>query len=182
MYLIWHSQHLSYARDILKEQYNNGWGGITQEVVDICLEVGLKNACEEYVSREDVREAMMYHHLNILKKEMDALKKLDRISKDDCRYMQDYMTKKSLEDSRLEFRWRTSMLDCRAWMPGKYGGQKACPYCLEGREAGEEESGVHWLTCSAYTRFRQGLDPEAVFEDRMRFLRMVQLVRLELEK
>ena len=43
----------NYARDILKEQYNNGWGGITQEVVDICLEVGLKNACEEYVSRED---------------------------------------------------------------------------------------------------------------------------------
>ena len=89
---------------------------------------------------------------------------------------------KSLEDARLEFCWRTSMLDCRAWMPGKYGGLKACPHCPEGRDAGEEESGVHWLTCPAYTRFRQGLDPEAVFEDRMSFLRMVQLVRLELEK
>ena len=48
--------------------------------------------------------------------------------------------------------------------------------------SGEEESGVHWLTCSAYTRFRQGLDPEAVFEYRIRFLRIVQLVGLELEK
>ena len=88
----------------MKEQYSNGWSGITEEVVDICLTVGIKNACEEYVSREEVREAMMYHHLNILKKEMNTLKKLDRISKEDCRYMQDYMMKKSLEDARLEFR------------------------------------------------------------------------------
>ena len=150
--------------------------------MDICLPVGLKNACKVYVSREEVREAMMYDHLCILKMEMEALKKLDRISKEDCRYMQDYMTQKSLEDARLEFRWRTGMIDCRAWMPGKYGGLKACPHCSEGRDAGEEESGVHWLTCTAYTRFRQGLDPEGVFKDRMKFLRMVQLVRLELEK
>ena len=170
----------NYARDILEEQYNNGWCGITKEgvvVVDICLAVGLKNACEVYVvSREEVREAMMYDHLRILKKEMEALKKLDR-SKED---MQDYMTQKSLEDACLEFRWRTGMIDCRAWMPGKYGGLKACPHCSEGRDAGEEESGV--LTCTAYTRFRQGLDPEGVFKDRMKFLRMVHLVRLELEK
>ena len=47
------------------------------------------------------------------------------------------MMKKSLEDARLEFlEFRTSMIDCRAWMPGKYGGLKACLHCSEGRDAG----------------------------------------------
>ena len=172
----------NYAQEVLTEQYNNGWGGLTEEVVNICQKVGLKNGCEVFLTRAEVKEAMLYHHLSGLKEEMKARKKLDRISNEDCRMMQQYMMKKSLEDSRLEFRWRTGMLDCRAWMPAKYGGVKACPHCPEGREAGEEESGVHWLTCQAYSRVRQGLDPEGSQEDRIVFLRRVQLIRTELEK
>ena len=53
---------------------------------------------------------------------MKEKKKLDPISDIDCRYMQSYMLKKSLEDSRLEFKLRTGMLDCRAWMPARSGG------------------------------------------------------------
>ena len=67
-------------------------------------------------------------------------------------------------------------------MPAKYGGLRVCPHCPEGREAGEEESGVHWLTCKAYSRVRQGLDPELNLEDRIIFLRRVQLIRTELKK
>ena len=59
---------------------------------------------------------------------------------------------------------------------------KACPHCPDGRETGEEESGVHWLTCQAYSQGRQGLDPEYNLEDRIVFLRRVQLIRTELEK
>ena len=132
--------------------------------------------------RAEVKKAMFYHHLSGLKEETKAKKKLDRISNEDCRKMQRYMLKKSLENSRQEFKWRTSMLDCRAWMPAKYGGMRACPHCPEGRETGEEESGVHWLTCQAYSRVRQGLDPELNLEDRILFLRRVQLIRTELEK
>ena len=47
------------------------------------------------------------------------LSKLDRINKKECRFMQSYMPDKSLKDFRLEFWWRTVMLDCRGWMPGK---------------------------------------------------------------
>ena len=172
----------NYAQEVLMEQYNNSWGGLTQEVVKICQEVGLQNACEVFLTRAEVKEAILYHHLAGLKEEMKARQKLDRISNEDCRKMQSYMLNKSLEDSRLEFRWRTGMLDCRAWMPAKYGGVKACPHCPEGREDGEEESGVHWLTCQAYSQVRQGLDPEGSQEDRIVFLRRVQLIRTELEK
>ena len=172
----------NYARDILKEQYLNGWVGLSEEVVTICKTVGLPNACDVYVDRKEVKEAMLHHHLINLKQEMKELKKLDRISSKECRYMQGYMLQKSLEDARLEFRWRTGMIDCRAWMPAKYGGEKACTHCRAGREAGEEESGVHWLTCDAYSQLRQGLDPELVDTDRLCFLRKVQLVRAELEK
>ena len=172
----------NYAKEILLEQYNNNWGGLTEEATKICETVGLDNVCDVYLNREQVKDAMLHHHLGVLKDEMKQRKKLDRISDGDCRYMQNYMLRKSLEDSRLEFKFRTSMLDCRAWMPAKYGGVKACPHCPEGRESGEEESGVHWLTCQAYSRVRQGLDPEGDLDDRIKYLRRVQLIRTELEK
>ena len=57
-----------------------------------------------------------------------------------------------------------------------------CSLAAEGREAGMEESGVHWLTCQAYAQVRQVLDPEGDLDDRIKFLRRVMLVRTELEK
>ena len=172
----------NYAKEVLNEQYRNDWDGLTKEVVIICETVGLPNACEEYLNGKEVKEAMLHHHMKHLKLEMEKLSKLDRISCKDIRFMQGYMKQRSLEDARLEFRWRTGMLDCRAWMPAKYGGEKACPYCRAGKEDGEEESGIHWMTCDAFSQIRQGLDPELVDTDRWRFLRKVQIVRAELEK
>ena len=177
-----HMDEENYTRDILEEQLKNGWGGLTEEVTAICKEVGLPDGCKEYLDRKEVQEAMLHHHLIDLKQEMKGLTKLDRISNNECRYMQSYMLDKSLEDSRLEFRWRTCMLDCRAWMPGKYAGARACPHCPAGRESGEVETGEHWLTCEAYSELRQGLNPELCVKDRLKYLRLVQLVRIELEK
>ena len=115
--------------------------------MQICKTIGLPNACEVFVYREEVTEAILHHHIISLKEEMKDLKKLNRISDTDVRFMQCYILQKSLSDARLEFRWRTSMLDCRAWMPGKYSGEKA--HCQAGRESGVEESGLHWLICDA---------------------------------
>ena len=47
---------------------------------------------------------------------MQGLSKLDKIKNEDLRKPQKYMEKISLEDSRLEFRWRTGMLDNRGCM------------------------------------------------------------------
>ena len=44
----------SYARELLLEQLARGWPGITQEVEDICMRIGLPNACQQYVGRKQV--------------------------------------------------------------------------------------------------------------------------------
>ena len=96
--------------------------------------------------------------------------------------MQTYMKQKSMEDARLEFRWRTKMVDNRANMSGKYK-DKICPHCSDG----VVESNAHWLNCSAYSELRreawqEGRDPEYVSMDRLRYLKVMMLMRAGLEK
>ena len=62
-----------------------------------------------------------------------------------------------------------------------YTGARVCPHCLVGRESRDKETGKHWLTCVAYSELRQGIDPEICAKDILRFLRLVQLVRIELK-
>ena len=95
--------------------------------------------------------------------------------------MQLYMKDKSLEDSRLEFRWLTDMLDTRTTMPGRYGGRRTCPHCPEGREGGQEEAPSHILVYQAYSGLRAGKDPELVRRDRVCYLIEVIKVRNDLE-
>ena len=122
----------SYAREVLREQLAMGWDGLTKEVVEICEEVGLPNACEEFVGREEVVEAMLYHNMKMLKEEYN-MKKLEHLQKEDLRYMKDYMTMASLENARVEFRFRAGMLDNRTNMGRRYTS-KACPHCPAGRQ------------------------------------------------
>ena len=63
----------NYARDILKEQLEQRWKGLTSEVAEICQMVGLPNVCYEYINREKVEEAMVNHHLMEIKIEMEPL-------------------------------------------------------------------------------------------------------------
>ena len=125
----------------------------------------------------------MFYSLAEVKKEMSSnrYKKLDQIRHLDCRSMQSYMKDKSLEDSRLQFRWLTNMLDTRTLMPGRYGRRRTCPHCHDGREGGQEESPSHLLSCQAYIGLRAGKDPELVRKDRVMYLRKVIQVRNELE-
>ena len=176
-----HSEEESYARELLLEQLAMGWGGITKEVEEICCKLGLPNACKQFIKREDVLENIKLSSLKKLKLEMEGLTKLESIKNKDLRKPQIYMNRVSLEDSRLEFRWRTGMLDNRGCMGKKYSS-KACPHCEVGRQEGVEETSLHWLSCEAYRELRHGLDPELVIEDRLKYLRRVQELRKELEK
>ena len=135
------------------------------------------------ISREKVKEAVMFYSVAEVKKEMnsDKYKKLEKIKYLDCRQMQLYMKDKSLEDSRLKFRWLTDMLDTRTTMPGRYGGRRTCPHCPEGREGGQEESPSHLLSYLAYSGLREGKDPKLVRKDRICYLREVIKVRKDLE-
>jgi hypothetical protein len=175
------SEQESYARDLLQEQLAMGWEGITKEVEEICIKVGLPNACKVFVRRCDALKNIKLSSLKQLKLDMEGLSKLEIMKTKDLRKPQDYMKKISLEDSRLEFRWRSNMLDNRGCMSNKYTS-KACPHCVEGRQEGVEETSLHWLSCLAYKELRHGLDPELVLEDRLVYLRRVQELRKELEK
>ena len=170
----------SYAKEILKEQMAMGWEGLTKEVMQMCEEIGLPNPCTVFLNRQEVSEAVMYSHLKILKKEY-SMEKLRHLQNTDIRYMQKYMAQVSLENSRLEFRYRTRMLDTRADM-GKRYSFKYCPHCPAGRQEGVLENSHHWLECSAYKDLRIGVDPENILGDRTIYLRRVQLLREHLEK
>ena len=175
-----HSEEENYARELLQEQLAMGWGGLTREVEEICSTIGLPNACQQFISREKVLENIKLSSLRKLKLDMEGLSKLEDIKNQDLRKPQKYMEMISLEDSRLEFRWRTNMLDNRGCMGKKYPS-KACPHCPEGRQEGVEETSSHWLTCEAYKELRHGSDPELVLKDRMIYLRRVQELRKVLE-
>ena len=135
------------------------------------------------LAREKVKEAVMFYSVTEVNKERssDRCKKLDQIRHLDCRSMQSSMKDKSLEYSRLEFRWLTNMLGTRTTMPGRSGGRRTCPHCSEGREGGQGESPSHLLSCQAYISLRAGKDPELVRKDRVMYLRKVIQVRNELE-
>ena len=128
---------------------------------EICQKLGLPNACRQYVHRTQVLDHARLSNLKKLKEDMEGLSKMEQIKKEDLRKPQDYMKMVSLEDARLEFRWRTSMLDNRGCMRNKYES-KECPHCREGREEGVEETSLHWIDCSAYRELRHGLDPALV--------------------
>ena len=99
---------------------NQGLKGLTTEVVQICQLAGLPNVCSQYIGRKQIEEAMINHHLVEIRGEMEPLSKLEVIKNTDTRKMQEYMSQKSLENSRIEFLWETNMLETRYNMKGKY--------------------------------------------------------------
>ena len=59
---------------------------------------------------------------------MKHLDKCKMIRNKDFRVVQPYMMKKSLQQSRVEFLWRTMMIDTRTTMKSKYEKDKySCP-------------------------------------------------------
>ena len=134
----------------------------------------------QFVYREEVEEAMIFSNLKVLKEEY-GMEKLKHLKNSDMRKMREYMKMASLEDARLEFRFRVGMLDNRANMGKKYQS-KSCPHCPAGRQDMVVETSHHWLECDAYEEFRRGIDPELNLKDRVIYLRRVQLLRAELEK
>ena len=83
-----------------------------------------------------IKEAILFHHLKDLKREMKRLEKLDDISKGDFRKTQSFMKEFSLEFCRMGFRLRTKQFICRVYMPKLFGGVLWCHSCSTGPEDG----------------------------------------------
>ena len=104
------------ARELLQEQLLQGWPGLCKEVQEICTTVGLPDITEQYIQRKEVKEYIEYYDMKVAKEEMQGKKKYRHIISQDFREMQKYMMIKSLEYSRIEFKWQTDMLDTRTTM------------------------------------------------------------------
>ena len=133
----------------MEEELLHGWAGITQEVKAICKEMKLPDATQEFVSREHAKEEIEFHNHCTVKKEMEGKSKCDTIAKQELQKMQEFMKDKSLENSRIEVLWLTSMIDTRTTMKGKYK-HYSCPHCREGINEGVLESPHHLIQCEAY--------------------------------
>ena len=92
-------QEENYAREVLKEQLEEGWEGLTTEVSEICQLVGLPDACYEYIHRKAVVDAIEIHHMKEVKEQMEPLSKMQVLKLGDTRRMQPYMKTKSLANS-----------------------------------------------------------------------------------
>ena len=161
-----------------------GWPGVTREVQEICMKVGLPDATKKYVCRKDILQYIQFFNMKMVKESMSSLDKCQLMRERDCRFVQPYMFEKFLLQSRMEFLWDTMMLDTRTTMKGRYEKDKySCPHCREGREEGVLETPSHLLSeCSAYSDPRDGVYPELVLEDRADFLYRAVARRKELEK
>ena len=64
------------ARQILDQQLEMKWPGLSQEVAALCQEVGLANICQEPMDKKTIKEAIFYNHLKELKIEMKKYQNL----------------------------------------------------------------------------------------------------------
>ena len=89
--------------------------------------LAIKEQEDGCLDKEDVKDAILQHHLQFLKTEMRG-KKLEAMARSDMRNRQEY-TKFNIEDCRMAFRLETYQFDCRANMPTKYGRDLRCRGC-----------------------------------------------------
>ena len=92
----------------------------------ICDTIGLPDVCQEDLDKSEVREAVFLHHYKVLKEEMEPLKKLQQLVKEDLRKPQEFLATCNLDQCRMAMRLRTGMMDIPGDMPRRYQGREGC--------------------------------------------------------
>ena len=89
------------AKEVLQEPVQMGWPGLRLEVQAICREISLPDAtCETVmIKKEAIKEAILLHHHQHLKQEMNG-KKLEKMARTGMRRRREY-TKFGVEDCRM---------------------------------------------------------------------------------
>ena len=108
------------AREVLQEQLQQGWPGLCQEVQEICLRVGLQDITIENIHRKEAQDALEFYFMKTAKEKMVGKEKYRHIINLDCRKMQPYMLRISLQLSRMKYLWNTEILDTRTTMKARY--------------------------------------------------------------
>ena len=174
-------EETSLSREIYETGKRKGWPGLSSEVKEICKVIGMADANENYVTKEEVKCAIFNHHYMEMKKEMEEKsKKLKDICHEDFTEVQDYFHQKSVEDVRMAFRVRCKMVpDIPANFSQKYRKKEngmTCQYCQEGEIFDQS----HCLRCPAWKDLREGLDLTNI-GDMAKFFRSLLTERERLE-
>ena len=91
------------SRQILEAQQANQWPGLSSEVKEICLELGIADTNENYISDGDIKKAVLDHHDRQLVLEVSRSKKMMEHSQNNFREVEGYTKEKSLENCRMAF-------------------------------------------------------------------------------
>jgi hypothetical protein len=153
------SQTGSLCRQVYEEGRANGWPGLWREVSQICEELGIPDINDVYVSKTDIKKAILDHHYVDLKAELGKSTKLESIKDEDFTSVQEYFSDKSVESSRMTFRVRCHMVkDIPGNFKEKYKkkGEDGliCSYCQDRQVMTQS----HCMVCPAWEKLRSGLD------------------------
>ena len=168
------------CRQVYEEGRTRGWPGLGEEVTGICHALGIPDANELIITKQEVKRAIVQHHYNDMVESVKEKKKLDAIKEDDFSDVQPYFKDKSVENVRMAFKIRTEMVP---EIPGNYKNK----YRVKGSETdglkcSECEEDVIWtqshcLTCPAWSEIREGLELTKI-EDLVVFFRKLLVERL----
>ena len=147
----------SLPRQVMEEQVAYGWPGLVKEVFDICEEIMIPNVMEDDVPKRIIKEALIFHNCQEIRMEIETkkMKKLKDIKNEDFSETKQYMKKKSISESRTQFRIRTNMLELRGNMKGSHKNDLSCLGC---KKQDTQEDQLHVMSCSAYEDLRIGLN------------------------
>ena len=154
-----------------KEQIKNEWPGLAPEVKKICEEIGVSNINEKDVSKEEIEEAVYFHHYKEMKLEVCEYKKLESVKNDDFTKLPEYMNEKSLENARMAFRIKTEMVNkIKMNFKGSYKNNLTCDKCM----AEQNETQCHAMLCPGWAEQREGLDLSQMSDMVKFFTRLLQ--------
>ena len=52
----------SLARRVLEQQWEMGWPGLSQEVTEICNNIGIGDVNYEFISKDEIKDSILHHH------------------------------------------------------------------------------------------------------------------------
>ena len=164
----------SLAGRVYREQLEQDWPGLANEVKEICKELEINNLNDCDVPKWKIRDAIDRHHAVEAKEQMG--KKLNEIKDEEIGKPRDYMMTRCISDCRLQFRIRTNMVELKANMKGRCkDGDYSCLGCGD-KTTIENQS--HVTRCPAYADIRKGLNLEKN-EDLVKYFRQVMLTRMK---
>ena len=156
-----------------------GWPGLSQEVATISAQLGIQNVNDLQLNemskltwKRTVNKAVQIHNEQYLKDKMGE--KLKDI-KTDSFGRKEYLSSKSIENSRVMIRIRSKMVHVKENFKNMYKNRTnglTCDSC----QNQQVESQIHVLVCPAYNKLREGLTLSKQ-DDLIKYYREVMVLR-----